>query len=232
MRKYLAALATTGVLFLGSAAHGQKATEIYIPIGKSPGLSGKYTVIGRIRSIDAGNGTVTVVGVSRTWTASISEETTIWLDRTPIRMTNQKGTMADCRPGVLVEIKFQDNKPQAPRVCEWVKVRVATPRGRIGTDAPDARDPARELARHDLDRQQDLLGLETDLVGADLIGQQQLRLPLGVRCGLPDGHGNRDLAAVDPDLGDGGGDGLGVRLFAAMGTASRTPVAGRSDPAR
>ena len=124
MRKYLAALATTGVLFLGSAAHGQKATEIYIPIGKSPGLSGKYTVIGRIQSIDAGNGTVTVAGVSRTWTALISKETTIWLDRTLIRMTNRKGTMADCRPGVLVEMLYRDRRPRAGGVCTWVKVQV------------------------------------------------------------------------------------------------------------
>ncbi len=231
MRKYLAALATTGVLFLGSAAHGQMATEIYIPIGKSPGLSGKYTVIGRIRSIDAGNGIVTVVGVSRTWTASISKETTIWLDRTPIRMTNQKGTMADCRPGVLVEMLYRDRRPRAGGVCTWVKVQV-TRRSTDGRRETPNRAAARleqvhplrpadtaarpyqsecaaggrygaletALARHDLDRQQDLLGLEADLVGAHLIGQQQLRLPPGVRCGLPDGQGNRRLAAVDPDL--------------------------------
>ena len=38
-----------------SHVHGQKATERYIPIGQSPGLSGKYTYIGSIECIDAQN---------------------------------------------------------------------------------------------------------------------------------------------------------------------------------
>jgi len=37
-------------------------TEQYIPIGQSPGLSGKYTVIGKLQSVNAKEQTCTVAG--------------------------------------------------------------------------------------------------------------------------------------------------------------------------
>ncbi len=51
MRTPLSVLATLAVLLLAGTAHAQQATEIYIPIGKSPGLSGKTTVIGTIENV-------------------------------------------------------------------------------------------------------------------------------------------------------------------------------------
>jgi hypothetical protein len=47
-------------LVMISVAYGQKATEIYIPIGKSPGLSGKYSVIGEIASFNEDSKTLTI----------------------------------------------------------------------------------------------------------------------------------------------------------------------------
>ena len=109
-------------------AHAQKATEIYIPIGKSPGLSGKTTVIGRIRSIDIRRMTMVVAGPDRNWQAVISDRTQIWLDRTTYRLTNLIGSPQDCKPGLLVEIKYEGNRgPEHGGHCEWVKVQPAPP---------------------------------------------------------------------------------------------------------
>ncbi len=120
-----------GVVLGGGAAHGQKATEIYIPIGKSPGLSGRQTVIGTIDTIDRRENVMTVAGSRRSWAAHVSDDTVIWLDRTKLRLTNKVGTPADCKEGLLVEVKFVGNDRQKG-VCEWVKVRVSAqgrPRG-------------------------------------------------------------------------------------------------------
>lgn len=127
MRKTLQTLATLAILFFTGTAHAQKATEIYIPIGKSPGLSGKTTVIGTIDSVLAQERTMTIRGQGRTWTVKIEACTDIWIDRSRILRTNLYGTAADCRPGRLVEIKFQDNRPRDGATCEWIKVQAREP---------------------------------------------------------------------------------------------------------
>jgi len=120
----------TIVLWSGTpSAHGQKATEIFIPVGQSPGLSGKKTVIGTIATIDARAQTVTVGGPSGSWSATITDRTKIWLDRSKLRLTSQKGTFADFKTGLLAEVKYLD--PEATTkgkgTAEWVKIQVAEP---------------------------------------------------------------------------------------------------------
>ncbi len=127
MRKTLQTLATLAILFFTGTAHAQKATEIYIPIGKSPGLSGKTTAIGTIENVSYDDNTMTVRGPRRTWRVKIEACTNIWIDRSRIRKTNLYGTMADCRQGRLVEIKFQDNRPRDGATCEWIKVQAREP---------------------------------------------------------------------------------------------------------
>ena len=55
MLKILMMVIGIAVLLWGSApsAHGQRATEMYVPVGQSPGVSGKYTVVGKIETINA-----------------------------------------------------------------------------------------------------------------------------------------------------------------------------------
>lgn len=45
------------IVALGGAieASGQQATEMFIPIGQSPGLSSKESVIGTLESVDQGS---------------------------------------------------------------------------------------------------------------------------------------------------------------------------------
>jgi len=101
-----------------SLVFAQKATEQYIPIGKSPGLSNKVTIIGPIESVDPVKRTVTVA--SRT--IKITDRTQIWLDRSPIQQTNQNGTFEDLNQGRKVECKLQDQEPKD--AAEWIKIEI------------------------------------------------------------------------------------------------------------
>jgi hypothetical protein len=107
-------------------AHGQKATEVFIPVGQSPGLSNVVTVVGTIDQVNPQGRTVAVVGPAGSWRATITERTKVWLDRSKLRLTNQKGTFADLKKGLLVEVKYETSKgrSQGQGPAEWVKVQV------------------------------------------------------------------------------------------------------------
>jgi hypothetical protein len=129
MLKYVMGVIAIGVVLWGSSpnALGQKATEMFIPLGQSPGLSSKYTVIGTIETVDARNRTIIIAGPSETWSAQITDQTKIWLDRSKLRLTNQKGTFADLRKGRLVEVKYEDANRKGKSPAGWIKVQVTSP---------------------------------------------------------------------------------------------------------
>jgi len=112
------------VLALGSAlnASGQQATEMFIPIGQSPGLSNKETVIGTIESVDPGTRMVTVVNPSGAQTFGITDRTMIWLDRSEQKQPNQNGAVGDLQKGRKIEVKIREGEPKA--IAEWIKVQV------------------------------------------------------------------------------------------------------------
>jgi hypothetical protein len=103
-------------------ASAQEATEIYIPIGQSPGLSGKGSLIGTLASVDRGNRMVTVSSPSGTQTVRFTDRTLIWLDRSLQKQPNQNGAIADLQQGRTVEIKVRKGEPKM--VAEWIKVQV------------------------------------------------------------------------------------------------------------
>jgi hypothetical protein len=109
---------------LGGAlgAHGQEATEIYIPVGQSPGLSGKSSLMGTLDSVDTGKRMVTVSSPSGARTVAFTERTSIWLDRSLQKQPNRSGAMADLQQGRKVEIKLRKGEPKP--VAEWIKVQV------------------------------------------------------------------------------------------------------------
>ena len=115
----------TMVVVLGSAfaVHAQEATEIYIPLGQSPGVSGKSSLIGTIESVDAAKRTVTVSGPSGARTVGLTDRTSIWLDRSLQKQPNRNGAMSDLQQGRRVEIKLRKGEPKP--VAEWVKIQVA-----------------------------------------------------------------------------------------------------------
>ena len=118
MRKLLtAAVAILSTLGGVSLAHGQRATELYIPIGASPGVSGIHTLIGPIEAVDAGLRTLRVGGT----TVAIADTTEIWLDRSARAQSAATGSLGDCAPGRTAEVKLREGA--AAPVAEWVKVR-------------------------------------------------------------------------------------------------------------
>jgi hypothetical protein len=112
------------IVALGSTldAFGQEATEIYIPIGQSPGLSNKLSLIGTLESVDPRKQMVTVSIPSGARTVAITDRTQIWLDRSLLKQPNQKGSISDLQQGRKVEIKLRKGEPK--EVVEWIKVQI------------------------------------------------------------------------------------------------------------
>ena len=124
IRFYL--LTFTSIVFLlhAPSAYGQKATEIFIPIGKSPGLSARYSIIGTIDSVDVQTHTMTVVDSSGSYTVKVTEETQVWLDKSGLKLTNEEGSIEDCQPGRLVEVKYKGEGKSEEMLAEWIKVQI------------------------------------------------------------------------------------------------------------
>jgi hypothetical protein len=121
LNRYLR-LAIAVVLLGGTLeASGQQATEMFIPIGQSPGLSGKESVIGTLESVDRGKGLVTITSPSGAQTVRFTDRTPIWLDRSLQKQPNQNGAIADLQQGRKVEIKLRKGEPKAD--AEWIKVQ-------------------------------------------------------------------------------------------------------------
>ena len=123
MSNYYLALVIVVVALAGvSEAFGQQATEMYIPIGQSPGVSGKSTLLGTIESVDPGKRMLTVSGPAGTRKFQIADRTLIWIDRSAQKQRNQTGTLADLQRGRKVEIKPDEGAGQA--VAKWIKVQL------------------------------------------------------------------------------------------------------------
>ena len=104
--------------------HTQQAAEIFIPIGKSPGISETDTIIGEIKSIDRQNEVITITDASGTFSVKIKDDTRIWLDKSKIGKTNEVGDIADCKPGSSVEVKYKEPDKISSVTAEWIKVEV------------------------------------------------------------------------------------------------------------
>ena len=113
------------VLVGASLGQAQKAAEIFIPIGQSPGLSGKYTSQGKITAVDARNQTISVADSGGTYSVKITKLTQIWLDRSKLKATPQKGAFADLRKDLRIEVKYVNNQRKDKGSAEWIKVQVA-----------------------------------------------------------------------------------------------------------
>jgi hypothetical protein len=123
MTKYILSFFMMVALATPVLVHAQRKTEVFIPIGQSPGLSGKYTVIGKIASVNARSRTLTLMDSSASHTVRLTDQTEIFLDRTMLQSPNSNGTVADLRQDRTAEVKFKDNDRQAG-IAEWIKVQI------------------------------------------------------------------------------------------------------------
>jgi hypothetical protein len=110
-----------------SHAHGQKETERFIPLGQSPGLSGKVTDVGVIEAADAGARTITVARGDQRGTVRVAGQTRIWLDRSRMKLTTLDGTFTDLQRGRRVEVMPAGPGPGA--AAEWIKVEITAADG-------------------------------------------------------------------------------------------------------
>ena len=106
-------------------ARGQEATERYIPIGQSPGLSRQYNYMGPIDAVDVENRTLTIAGPSGARVVKLTQRTRIWLDRSMLESTSSSGSFEDCLLGRTVEVKYED--PSRRELADWIKVQITRP---------------------------------------------------------------------------------------------------------
>ena len=100
----------------------EKTTELYIPIGQSPGLSGKYTLIGKIAEVSPPDQTLKVTGASGTFTVLTTEYTLFFLDKSKLRQPNRYGSFSAFKKGMLVEVRFEADRKHRP--AEWIKLQI------------------------------------------------------------------------------------------------------------
>lgn len=115
--------ASLTLILLGSISIvcAQQATEVFIPIGQSPGLSDKYTYMGTVESVNKQKQTIRADGRD----IEIVGDTEIWLDRTALKERNSSGSFADLQSGRQVEIKYVD--ATGKQVADWIKIKVTQP---------------------------------------------------------------------------------------------------------
>jgi hypothetical protein len=123
LSRYLGLAVMVAALGGALGAYGQEATEMYIPIGQSPGLSGKGSLIGTLGAVDPKRKAVIVSSPAGPRAVEIAGRTSIWLDRSLQKQPNRSGAFADLRQGRKVEIKLR--KGEAKAVAEWIKVEAA-----------------------------------------------------------------------------------------------------------
>lgn len=122
MRNCLAGFAAALFVLLLSAAPAaaQQATERFIPLGQSPGISGTRTDMGVIVAADAAAGTVTFGAGAERHTVRLTPQTNIWVDRTRYGKTNLMGRFEDLVAGRALEVRYVD--PATRETADWIKV--------------------------------------------------------------------------------------------------------------
>ena len=122
-RRTVLSAAILSVLLGQSFAHGQRQTERYIPIGQSPGASGKTTRIGTVQGVNPGARSFSLATSEGSTAVQAPAGTPIWLDRSRQKRSPIGGGFENLRAGQRVEIGYED-AGRTGRVL-WIKVEVA-----------------------------------------------------------------------------------------------------------
>ena len=124
MLKKIAAIFIITIIIFGLVplVLAEKTTELYLPIGKSPGLSDKISLIGTIAEVNSQDQTLTVTGASGTYTVRTTEYTLIFLDKSKLRQPNRYGIFSDLKKDMMVEVRFEADKRHRP--AEWIKLQI------------------------------------------------------------------------------------------------------------
>lgn len=107
---------TAGLLCMNPAS-AQQATEVYIPIGESPGVSATKSVNGKITSVDYMTRSLKMSTSAGSRTVRMDDDSLYYLDRSKRREKNTMGSLEDCKVGRAVEVKLN-----ADGQVEWIKI--------------------------------------------------------------------------------------------------------------
>lgn len=119
MKPAAAFFITALFLIVGNAALTQQATEVYIPIGESPGVSERDSIIGSISSVDHERYRMTISVAGQTRMVTMTPVTRYYVDNTRARTQSRKGSLEDCEVGQRIEVYIDDDGNAL-----WVKTEV------------------------------------------------------------------------------------------------------------
>ena len=121
--KHLIAFVVTLIFLFGiSETYAQKATEIFIPVGQSPGVSGIYSIVAKIDVVKSEAKTINMSNSSGSYTVKIMEQTQIWLDRGKLKMANKVGSFSDLKSNLTIEVRYKDKEHKGEVI--WVKIQL------------------------------------------------------------------------------------------------------------
>lgn len=106
-------------LLIAAPAAAQRATEVHIPIGESPGVSGSDSVIGTITDIDYSQHRMMVSVDGEARTVKTTPKTRYYLDRSRERERSEAADFSECREGRLIEAYVDDGGNAV-----WIKISV------------------------------------------------------------------------------------------------------------
>jgi hypothetical protein len=114
-------------VFVTKANSYGAGVEQFIPIGKSPGVSGRFSVIGKITAlVGPGPGEMGLIAVNDQGVVRwfrIAEDTPIYIDRSKVKQHNTIGTFTDLKLSLVVEV-YPD--PRKPGIAKWIKLEGVT----------------------------------------------------------------------------------------------------------
>lgn len=121
MTKRLASAVATAITaimaFAAAPASAQLTTEVYIPIGESPGVSDGDSIIGTISDIEYDDYTMTVSASGKTHTVRMTPDTRYYIDRSDDKEQSETGDFDDCREGQRIEAYVDDDGDAI-----WIKI--------------------------------------------------------------------------------------------------------------
>jgi hypothetical protein len=126
MKRILTYFGIAGTIFISTPhALAQRATELYIPIGKSPGISGVCSMTGTIDSVYTAEHILKMSTSSgESYEVNVTDETKIYLDKSFLKQTNKIGTYSDCKVGAYCEVLYESHSRKDYGEAEWIKIRV------------------------------------------------------------------------------------------------------------
>ena len=121
--KYLIAFIVTAILMFSICeTNAQDATEIFIPVGQSPGVSGVYSIIAKIDDVNTEDNSLNMSNSSSSFAVKLMEQTKIWLDKSKLKMTNKAGSFSDLKSNLIIEVRYKDKEHKGE--VEWVKIQI------------------------------------------------------------------------------------------------------------